>query len=83
MFVYDNGWPNDPDEHLKFVYDEWNVVLVLNGLNSNAVLKKYTWGLDLSGTFHGAGGIGGFRRSKRPAARIRGRIGSSTTPTAT
>jgi RHS repeat-associated protein len=47
--------------------DEWNVVLVLNGLDSNAVKQKYTWGLDLSGQagdgstsgIHGAGGIGG------------------------
>jgi RHS repeat-associated protein len=43
------------------------VVLVLNGLDSNAVKQKYTWGLDLSGLsgdgstsgIHGAGGIGG------------------------
>lgn len=31
----------------------------LDGLNSNAVLRKYTWGLDLSGTLQGAGGVGG------------------------
>jgi len=30
----------------RFVYDQWNVVLVLNGLNSNATQQKYTWGLD-------------------------------------
>jgi RHS repeat-associated protein len=33
--------------------------MVLNGRNSNAVSRFYTWGLDLSGTLHGAGGIGG------------------------
>ena len=37
----------------------WNVVMVLDGLNSNAVVRKLTWGLDLSGSIHGAGGIGG------------------------
>ena len=26
---------------------------------TSAILRKYTWGLDLSGTIHGAGGIGG------------------------
>jgi RHS repeat-associated protein len=31
----------------------------LNGLSSNAVLRKYTWGLDLSESLGGAGGIGG------------------------
>jgi RHS repeat-associated protein len=43
----------------RFVYDGWNVVLVLDGLNSNATTQKYTWGLDLSGSIHGAGGVGG------------------------
>ena len=43
----------------RFVYDGWNVVLVLDGLDSNATTHKYTWGLDLSGSVHGAGGVGG------------------------
>jgi RHS repeat-associated protein len=42
----------------KFVYDGWNLVSLLNGTN-NALLQSYTWGLDLSGTEQGAGGIGG------------------------
>ena len=37
----------------------WNVVLVLDGTDSDAVLTKYTWGLDLSQSLHGAGGVGG------------------------
>jgi RHS repeat-associated protein len=41
----------------KYVYDGWNVVLVLD--DENVTQRKYTWGLDLSGTIHGAGGIGG------------------------
>ena len=41
----------------RFVYDGWNVVLVLDG--SSNLKRKYTWGLDLSGTLQGAGGIGG------------------------
>ena len=51
----------------RFVYDQWNVVLVLDGTDGNAVQTKYTWGLDMSGLagdataqgIHGAGGIGG------------------------
>ncbi|TWT45282.1 tRNA3(Ser)-specific nuclease WapA precursor [Phycisphaerae bacterium RAS1] len=52
----------------RYVYDGWRVVLELDGLNSNAILRKYTWGLDLAGlggagvppaNLDGAGGIGG------------------------
>ncbi len=60
------------DSELRFVYDQWNVVLVLD--DANDIIRKYTWGLDLSGQrgsgvapgvspvvpgIHGAGGIGG------------------------
>jgi RHS repeat-associated protein len=41
----------------QYVYDDWNVVLVLDG--NGTAIRKFTWGLDLSGTVHGAGGIGG------------------------
>ena len=59
---YSNGhggynWFTDTRE--RYVYDGWNVVLTLNGLSSNAITRKCTWGLDLSGTLQGAGGIGG------------------------
>lgn len=67
VFTYANGWPANPGEVQHFVYDNWNVVLVMNGLSSNQTVRKYTWGLDLSGLggtsapagIHGAGGIGG------------------------
>jgi len=58
-----------------FVYDGWNVVMVLNANANNATVQKYTWGLDMSGLqgaagvtragmdgssgIHDAGGIGG------------------------
>jgi len=48
VYIYDNGW-GTPAQVLRFVYDHWNVVLVLNGLDSNSTLKECTWGLDLSG----------------------------------
>ncbi len=59
---------------LRFVYDGWNLLEELDGLSSNHPLRKYTWGLDLSGIhgqnltsapaaapagIHGAGGVGG------------------------
>jgi RHS repeat-associated protein len=37
-------------------------VLVLDATDSNAVTRTFTWGLDLSGTLQGAGGIGGLLR---------------------
>ena len=42
----------------KFCYDGWNLVAELNATN-NAVIRTYAWGLDLSGTMQGAGGVGG------------------------
>jgi RHS repeat-associated protein len=63
VFIYTGAWPADdnPNERWHFVYDGWNVVMVLDGLlgHNNAITRKYTWGLDLSGTINGAGGIGG------------------------
>jgi RHS repeat-associated protein len=44
-------------ETLRFVYDGWNLVAELNA--SGAAVRNHTWGLDLSGTLQGAGGVGG------------------------
>ncbi|GAF83527.1 unnamed protein product, partial [marine sediment metagenome] len=57
VYNYDTGWESTAETDLKFVYDGWNVVLVLD--DSNDTVRKYTWGLDLSQTIHDAGGIGG------------------------
>jgi RHS repeat-associated protein len=45
--------------HTLFLYDGWNMVAELNALSSNAAVRTYAWGLDLSGTMQGAGGVGG------------------------
>jgi len=42
-----------------FLYDGWNVMGELNANAGNAKLRTYAWGLDLSGTMQGAGGVGG------------------------
>jgi RHS repeat-associated protein len=48
-----------------YVYDGWNVVAeytLTTGSNASvsaALLQTYTWGLDLSGSLQGAGGVGG------------------------
>jgi len=41
-----------------FVYDGWNMIGELNGAN-DALIRSYGWGLDLSGSMQGAGGVGG------------------------
>jgi hypothetical protein len=59
VFRWDTGtsnWNTTAETDLRFVYDGWNVILVLDGLNSNAVTRQYTWGLDLS-ALQGAAGF--------------------------
>jgi RHS repeat-associated protein len=41
----------------QFVYDGWNLIAILNG--TNGLMYSFAWGLDLSGTPQGAGGVGG------------------------
>lgn len=43
----------------RFVYDGWNLLAELDADNGNAVKCSYMWGLDLSGSLQGAGGVGG------------------------
>jgi len=41
----------------KFLYDGWNLIAELN--HTNGLIRSYIWGLDLSGSMQGAGGVGG------------------------
>lgn len=41
----------------RFVYDGWNLIATLNPQSS--ILQSYVWGLDLSSSMQGAGGVGG------------------------
>jgi len=41
----------------RWVYDGWNRIALLSP--SGAVTEEYLWGLDLSGSMQGAGGVGG------------------------
>ncbi|MBU0638536.1 MAG: RHS repeat-associated core domain-containing protein, partial [Planctomycetes bacterium] len=53
-----NGqWVVEAD--VKFVWDGWLLLMELDGNDNDAVLRTYTWGLDLSRDREGAGGIGG------------------------
>ncbi len=51
------GWTLDSSDTRKFVYDGWNLICELAG--SNNPVQTYVWGLDLSGSLYGAGGVGG------------------------
>lgn len=42
-----------------FLYDGWNLIAELDANSSNAAVRTYAWGLDLSGSLQGAGGVGG------------------------
>ena len=44
---------------LSYLYDGWNLVQETADTGSSASTNWYVWGLDLSGTLQGAGGIGG------------------------
>ncbi len=41
----------------RYIYDDWSLLDELDG--NNALVRSYIWGLDLSGSLQGAGGVGG------------------------
>ena len=43
---------------LIFLYDGWNLIAEVDA-QTGELIRTYVWGLDLSGTMQGAGGIGG------------------------
>ncbi|MBL9213853.1 MAG: RHS repeat-associated core domain-containing protein [Opitutaceae bacterium] len=47
------------ESSLLFLYDGWNLIAELDALDSNAAVRTYVWGTDLSGSLQGAGGVGG------------------------
>ncbi len=62
---------NDGDwvvqSHALYVYDEWNVLAELDALGGGRPQRTFAWGLDLSGTFQGAGGVGGLLFASLPS----------------
>ena len=55
-FGWNSGWSVVSDT--AFVYDGWNLIAEVNATNG-APVRACAWGLDLSGTMQGAGGVGG------------------------
>jgi RHS repeat-associated protein len=75
VYRYDTGasdWEADPNSWTRWVYYDWLPILVLDGLDSDAILRKFTWGLDLAGqsgsqSITAAGGIGGLLATRDEA----------------
>jgi RHS repeat-associated protein len=52
-----------------FVYDQWNLIAEFSPQLSSLIPQRtYAWGLDLSQTLHGAGGVGGLLSITRPSS---------------
>ena len=58
------GWATVSDT--RFLYGGWNLLTELDTLNSNTLVRSYAWGLDLSGSLQGAGGVGGLLWANTP-----------------
>ncbi|MEI2421226.1 hypothetical protein V6O07_13215, partial [Arthrospira platensis SPKY2] len=52
-----NGSTWVKQDERTFIYQGWNLILEID--DNQDVLKGYLWGMDLSGTSQGAGGVGG------------------------
>jgi RHS repeat-associated protein len=65
VYTY-NGSSWDLSETRRFIWNNWLLLLELDG--DGNVLRKLTWGRDLSGSLDGAGGIGGLLAVHDPAA---------------
>jgi RHS repeat-associated protein len=50
-------WTGSATNDQRFAYDGWNLAGILT--SSFTLQTSFTWGLDLSGTLQGAGGVGG------------------------
>ena len=71
-----SGWWCDT-RWIHHTYDGWNLVQETDITSTPTLLAQYTWGLDLSHTLQGAGGIGGLLAAHIPAATC-GMFGGGT-----
>ena len=52
-----NNSPETAEDYTHFIYDGWNLIAEVSRIGK--LIRRYYWGLDLSGTTDGAGGVGG------------------------
>lgn len=57
--------------HEKFLYEGWNLLGAFNGTNA-AIIRSFLWGLDLSGSMQGAGGVGGLIAFRQHSGSLAG-----------
>ena len=57
VYIHDGAWRLETEK--LFVYDGWNLVEEVTTTGATTTSKYYVWGLDLSQSLQGAGGIGG------------------------
>ena len=62
FYTYSGSWVEQTD--MLYLYDGWNVIAELNANSGNAKIRTYMWGIDLSGSEQGAGGVGGLLKIK-------------------
>jgi RHS repeat-associated protein len=55
---YTNNGSYQIKSDTKYLNDDWRCLAEINATNNN-LIRGYVWGLDLSGSLEGAGGIGG------------------------
>ncbi len=72
------GYPQNPSqpgtwdtiEIRKYIWDNWNIAaeIIIDAVTPATNVTYYTWGLDLSGTLQGAGGVGGLLSETKTTA---------------
>jgi RHS repeat-associated protein len=53
------SYPATPAQHTEYHYLGWNLIAEWDAATYTGLIRTYQWGLDLSGSFEGAGGVGG------------------------
>ncbi|MBW8780717.1 MAG: RHS repeat-associated core domain-containing protein [Verrucomicrobia bacterium] len=53
----------------RFIYDGWNLIAETQA--NGTLIRSYTWGLDLTGSFTAAGGVGGLLQVTDHASGVR------------
>lgn len=61
-----------------YIYDGWNLVVRYSG--SGTALTSYFWGLDLSGSLQGAGGVGGLLAIQEKSGNGSAKAGKTICP---
>ncbi len=55
--VFTTSAATTPTQHVKYVYDGWNLIAEVSGATPNTVLRTFTWGLDASGRSRSNGSV--------------------------